>query len=417
MAISKQNKNILYILSGISLEYFDVMVYVHLAAAVSAALFFTDVPFMAKAGFAFSFLSTVALRPIGALIWGHLGDKYGRKMCVTVTPIIVGCSCTIMIFLPTYRDIGVYSIFIFFLIRAIQGLAWTGEKTAANVYITEIVEFKKAGFFSSLAGAAEDVGGVTALGLISLSLFLDPENGWKYPFIIGGLVAFASIPFRRNLEESRDFLEAKRTQKEFNEILYSSMEVFKQYSHILKKFIIIEMLFGMGFFFVYIYCGEVLSKQCQLTAARVASHNMIVGFIQMSFIIGYGLMSLKWDGLKIVRYRVLVYISAIPFIFWYFLTGEMTEFKVYVTQILICLLGMDHIPCLPHLMKVLPVLVRMRGFAFALSLGKALMYGATTFGLTYVVQQVGNFCIPLFFMFIAISVAWAIWTYPQFKSV
>lgn len=416
MTINKQRKNILYVLSGISLEYFDVMLYVHLGAAISAALFFTDVPLMAKTGFAFSFLSTIALRPVGALIWGHVGDKYGRKICVTITPLIVGFSCAIMIFLPSYKEIGNYSIIAVFILRAIQGLAWTGEKTAANVYIVEIVEFKKAGFFSSLTGVAEGVGEVAALGLISISLFLYPENGWKYPFIIGGLVAFMSIPFRRNLEESKEFLDAKRNQQEFNEMIFYSKNIFKNYSSILIKFLIIETLFGAGFFFVYIYSGEVLSKECYLTTSAVASHNMIVSLIQTIFIIAYGLMSIKWNGLKIVQYRVLLYIGALPFIFGYFLTGEITEFKVYVTQIMICLLGMDHIPCLPHLMKVLPVLVRMRGFAFSYAMGKVLMYIMTTFGLTFVAQEYGKICIPLFFIFVSTCVAWAIWTYPKFKS-
>lgn len=420
--MNQRHKNIFYILTGVVLEYFDVMLYIHLAAAISAGLFLTDLPFMARAGYAFSFLSTVAMRPIGAIIWGHIGDKYGRKVCVSVTPVVVALCCFAITLLPSYREIGITSVILFFLVRAIQGLAWIGEKTAANVYITEVVEFKKAGFYTSLAGASEGVGEMIALALISFFLTFYPEAGWRYPFIIGGLVALFSIPLRRNLEESKEYLESKKrldNLKEFGEKTLRRVkfqEVLAQYKSVLFKFFVIEMLFGAGFFFVYIFNGEILAKECGLSPANVASHNLGVSLVQTMIILMFGFMSLKWDGLKIVQYRVLIYLFSLPLIFWYYLSGEITEFKIYVTQILICLLGMDHIPCLAHLVKPLPVLVRMRGFAFSYAMGKVLMYIITTFGLAYLALEFGKASILVFFMIVTAAVSWAIWTYPPAQN-
>lgn len=416
--MNQKHKNIFYILTGVVLEYFDVMLYIHLAAAISAGLFLTDLPFMARAGYAFSFLSTVALRPIGAIIWGRIGDTYGRKVCVSITPVVVALCCFAIAFLPSYRDIGIMSVVLFFFIRAIQGLAWIGEKTAANVYITEVVDFKEAGLYTSLAGASEGMGEIIALSLISFFLYFYPEAGWRYPFIIGGLVALFSIPIRRNLEESKEYLESKKNMSNFREVDSRFVQninfktILQTYRTILFKFFVIEMLFGAGFFFVYIYNGEILAKECGLTSGSIASHNLVVSLFQTTIILMFGFMSLKWDGLRIVQYRVLIYLISLPFIFWYYLSGEMTEFKIYVVQILICLLGMDHIPCLAHLVKPIPVLVRMRGFAFSYAMGKVLMYVITTFGLTYVVLELGKVSILVFFMLITASVSWAIWTYP-----
>jgi MHS family proline/betaine transporter-like MFS transporter len=138
--LNTEQKEAIGLLSiGTFLEYFDLMLYVHMAVLLNE-LFFpkTDIK-TASLLSAFSFCSTFVFRPIGALIFGWIGDNMGRKITVILTTLMMGVSCIVMATLPTYAEIGIKAAWIVTICRIIQGMASMGEAISAELYLTEAI--------------------------------------------------------------------------------------------------------------------------------------------------------------------------------------------------------------------------------------------------------------------------------------
>ncbi len=107
-SLSKEQKEAVGLLSiGTFLEYFDLMLYVHMAVLLNELFFPKTDPHTATLLSAFAFCATFVFRPIGALLFGWMGDKVGRKATLVVTTFMMACSCLLMFILPTYAQIGI----------------------------------------------------------------------------------------------------------------------------------------------------------------------------------------------------------------------------------------------------------------------------------------------------------------------
>ena len=121
-SLTREQKEAIGLLSiGTFLEYFDVMLYVHMAVLLNELFFPKTDPFTASLLAAFAFCSTYVLRPIGALIFGYIGDNIGRKHTVIITTFMMAISCIVMANLPTYSQIGITAAWLVTICRMIQG--------------------------------------------------------------------------------------------------------------------------------------------------------------------------------------------------------------------------------------------------------------------------------------------------------
>ncbi|MCD6056430.1 MAG: hypothetical protein K0R12_1392 [Gammaproteobacteria bacterium] len=125
---------------GTFLEYFDLMLYVHMAVILNK-LFFpkTDVNNVQLLS-AFAFCSSFVFKPVGAYIFGKIGDTTGRKATVIITTTIMSVSCLIMATLPTYDQIGISAAWIVTICRIVQGLSSMGEVIGAQIYLAEMIK-------------------------------------------------------------------------------------------------------------------------------------------------------------------------------------------------------------------------------------------------------------------------------------
>jgi len=125
---------------GTFLEYFDLMLYVHMAVLLNELFFPKTDAHTAALLSAFAFCSTYVLRPLGALIFGYIGDNIGRKTTVIITTMMMSISCIIMATLPTYAQIGITAAWAVTLCRIIQGISSMGEIIGAEIYLTEMTK-------------------------------------------------------------------------------------------------------------------------------------------------------------------------------------------------------------------------------------------------------------------------------------
>ena len=167
----KQKEAIGLLQIGTFLEYFDLMLYVHMAVLLNELFFPNTDPHTTSLLAAFAFCSTYVLRPFGALIFGYIGDNIGRKSTVIVTTMMMSLSCILMANLPTYAQIGITASWLVTLCRMVQGLSSMGEIMGAMIYITEIVKRPLQFAMVSLVALSASLGTafVTLLSLVAAS--------------------------------------------------------------------------------------------------------------------------------------------------------------------------------------------------------------------------------------------------------
>lgn len=188
---------------GNALEYYDFFLYSFFVSILSPLFFPASDPLtglmMGFSVFAVGYIS----RPIGALVFGHWGDKFGRKKALFGTLLLMAFSTVGIGFLPTYETIGIFSPIFLVFFRLLQGLATGGEINGAAVFGLEQTHPAKRGFVGSLIKSSAGIGAIlaTTMGAIFTNEFM-PEWAWRIPFCLGGLVAVVGLYLRRVLEES-----------------------------------------------------------------------------------------------------------------------------------------------------------------------------------------------------------------------
>ncbi len=196
--------------AGTAFEWYDFFVFVPLATIISK-IFFAGLNESAAYVFALgSFAAGFAFRPLGALIFGRIGDRTGRKGAFLVTVIMMGAATFAIGLLPTYRQVGLASPLSFIALRLIQGVALGGEWGGAAIFIAEHAPTARRGQMTSWIGAAAafGLGGALIVTLISRGLVGEAAFaawGWRIPFLASAALLAISVWFRLKLSESPVF--------------------------------------------------------------------------------------------------------------------------------------------------------------------------------------------------------------------
>lgn len=189
---------------GNVLEWYDFAVYGFFAPILAVQFFPAHdkvVSLLAAFGaFAVGFL----MRPVGAALFGHIGDRYGRARALLISVAMMAIPTVLMGLLPTYAAIGVTASFLIVLLRMFQGMAVGGEFTSSIVYLAEHSPTRRRGFFSSWAMFAATTGTMlgSAVGAILSSVLSEQalsDWGWRAAFILGLVVGVVGIIIRRNM--------------------------------------------------------------------------------------------------------------------------------------------------------------------------------------------------------------------------
>lgn len=196
--------------AGTSLEYFDFQLYGLAAALVFPRLFFPELdPAMGLltsfATYAVGFLA----RPLGAIFFGRLGDKDGRKFVLVITIAIMGVSTVGIGLLPTYQQVGILAPILLIALRLVQGFGAGAELAGASVLLAEYAPPERRGLVASFVAVGTNTGTLLASG-IWLILAAQPEEwllevGWRIPFIASIAVALFALVIRRYLNETPVF--------------------------------------------------------------------------------------------------------------------------------------------------------------------------------------------------------------------
>ena len=210
---SNMRKVALTALAGTSIEWYDFFLYGAAAALIFPTAFFGEVP--ATTALILSLLTFAAgfiARPIGGIIFGHFGDKIGRKKTLISALMLMGISSTLIGLLPTYAMIGALAPILLTILRFAQGLAIGGQWGGAMLLVTESAPSNQRGYYGAFAQAGAPIGVILAnLALIITSALVSDEFfntwGWRIPFLASAVLILVSMYIQLNLEDTKAFKE------------------------------------------------------------------------------------------------------------------------------------------------------------------------------------------------------------------
>lgn len=203
---------------GTLIEWYDFFIFGSLATILSEQFFPKTNPTAAFLSTLATFAAGFIVRPFGALVFGRLGDKVGRKYTFLVTLIIMGGSTFAIGLVPNYETIGIFAPLIVLLLRLLQGLALGGEYGGAATYVAEHSPAAQRGFYTSFIQITATLGLFVSLGVIlmvrqSVGVEAFSSWGWRIPFILSALLVGVSIFIRLRMSESPLFAKLKAEGK------------------------------------------------------------------------------------------------------------------------------------------------------------------------------------------------------------
>lgn len=201
---------------GTMIEWYDFYIFGSLAAIISPLFYPQGNDTFALIAYLSTFAVGFVVRPFGALVFGRIGDRVGRKYAFLVTLIIMGGATAVVGILPTYETIGMAAPIALLVIRILQGLALGGEYGGAAVYVAEHVPDGKRGFYTSFIQITATLGLFLSLVVILVvQNWLGPEAfrawGWRIPFLISIFLVGISLYIRLRMKESPIFEHIKST--------------------------------------------------------------------------------------------------------------------------------------------------------------------------------------------------------------
>lgn len=376
--------------AGCSLEWIDFSLY-GFFGPVFSKLFFSPSTgsvwlslLIVYAIFAVGFLS----RPLGAIIFGYIGDRYGRSVTLRNTPIFISLSTAFIALLPTYQSVGIVSIFLLLVLRVAQGIFLGGEFSNSIVYLCESSPKSRyfMGSFASLSGSF----GIFIASLIASAFYHFSSQsflygyGWRLAFLISIPVGLVIFFLRRQLKESSEFeLSLKNPIK----------SGFKE--HKLKILLALGLIYlhATSFYFVYVFLPLFLVKIRKISEASAFIHNSWFLIFHLLMIPIFGKIVNQLGGFKSNLIACFLFLLFVPVITFFISQGSVEFVFTSITALsIMTALNAAVIPGL--LCEVIPSKVRCTILGIAFNLGFGIIGGIVPLLCLFLVKTSGNLLFP-----------------------
>ncbi|PWB97273.1 MFS transporter [Salinibacterium hongtaonis] len=199
---------------GSTIEFYDFLIYVTASAVVFSRLFFTELDPITATIASFGTLAVGYLaRPIGGILFGHLGDRVGRKKVLIASMLVMGSATVLIGILPTTEQVGPMAVVMLVALRIIQGIAVGGEWGGAVLIALETAHPNKRGFAGAFANFGAPLGSILAAGAFSIVSLLPDDQffawGWRLPFLVSAVLVVLALFIRLRVSETPLFKELK----------------------------------------------------------------------------------------------------------------------------------------------------------------------------------------------------------------
>src|ERR1700710_257501 len=402
---------------GSALEWYDFFLYGTAAALVFGELFFPKTDPVVGTLLAFlTFGVGFVVRPLGGILFGIMGDRFGRKPVLVATLLMIGIGTTAIGLLPTYGQIGYWAPALLVLLRVVQGLGAGAEYGGAVIFLVENAPAKHRGFWGSFAPLGVSVGNLLAAGAFALVTLLPREDlmswGWRLPFLASFLLIMVGIYVRLKVTETPVFTEAvvARGKIERN----PAMEALKR--HPRNFFVVLGARLaenGLGYLFPVFGLSYVITT-LGVPRSEALSALMLAFVIELFTIVGFATLSDRIGRRPVYMFGALAGIAwAFPFFLlvgtkeWIWIAVAFIGARAVVTA---AMFG----PQAAYFAELFPPQRRFAGFAFARELGSILSGGPAPFVATALVAWSGSWWpVACYAALLSAITAFAIWCGPE----
>jgi MHS family proline/betaine transporter-like MFS transporter len=392
--VMKKAKIILASVLGNALEFYDFTLYGIFTLSIAHTYFPSQDETTSILQSLMAFAAGFVMRPFGAAVFGYVGDRFGRKRALTLSILLMGIPTFLIGILPSYETIGVWAPFVIVLCRLLQGLCTGGEYNGAAIFALEHVGKNYPGFTGGLITGSAGLGALMAMGMgIFILMPGMPSWAWRIPFIMGSFASIFGWYFRRNMDESPDFMKLQKSQKISSSPLKEAV-----LNHKFATFM--TMIFGafdgvlsyLLFVFLDVYLSFYLGVNS--IASREITFIGILVFTIGSPLMGYFLD--RWEGRKFLITSSLLILGFIVPVFWMIQTNSFILWLIATILLGIMaasIAGAQH----AFVQKLFPIQDRYSGISFSFSVGMSLG-GATPFLLTYLLKTTGHLMAPAYYV-------------------
>lgn len=387
---------------GNILEWYDFALYGYFAPIIAHLFFPADnkvTSLLATFGvFAIGFL----MRPLGALIFGHFGDKVGRKTTLATAIILMAIPTTLIGLLPTHEQIGVTAAVLLVICRLLQGLAIGGEFAGSIVYLSEHAPTNRRGLYGSWAMFSAFAGLMLGSGISALMSAIMPQDalqawGWRLPFLAGLLLGIIGLYLRLRMPETPNFLNVQAAAKLVKQPLGLA---FKTAGKPMLAATALVFLPAMGFYLLFVYLSSYMTTYLNIPleeALTINTLSMVIIIVVMPFI--------GWLSDQVGRKLVLALgaLSYILFSYPLFLLMQHATFgSILIAQMCFAVLVCFSYAAIPAtLVELFATNIRYTAMAFPYNLANAVFGGTAPLVATYLISKTNNPLSPSFYLIAA----------------
>lgn len=322
---SSVRKVIVASLIGTSLEWYDFFIYGTAAALVFNKLFFPTFDplvgtLLAFATYAVGFVS----RPLGGVVFGHYGDKIGRKNVLVATLLLMGLATMVVGLLPTYETIGIAAPLLLVFLRFLQGLGLGGEWGGAVLMTLESGAANRRGLNASWPQVGVPVGLLLANGVLSLMSAVTSDEaflswGWRVPFLLSGLLVLVGLWIRMTIAESPVFAQAHEAEAEAGKESTPIVEVLRRYPKQVLLAIGARVGVDVAFYTFVLFVTTYIATYLKLPAYYALNATLIAAAVQVFAIPYFGHLSDRFAR------RPVMLVGAIGALIWVFVFFAMID--------------------------------------------------------------------------------------------
>jgi MHS family proline/betaine transporter-like MFS transporter len=392
---------------GNALEFYDFTLYGVFAMKMGQVFFPLADPLASLLASLAAFASGFLMRPVGAILFGHIGDKFGRKTALTVSIIGIGFPTVTIGLTPSYAEIGILAPIIVVASRLVQGICTGGEYNGAAIYCLEELQNKRPGFFSSFLTSAAGFGVIIAIFLGGYFGEQEWEGAWRVPFILGFFISFLGLWLRSKISESREFQDQSVLRKPIPMIA-----MLKEYRASSIKTFTAGAMNGLMAYTTFAFLTIFLTRYGSLPKDINLVYLNVIGMSFYMFI--NPAMGHLYDKIGEAKYITLmtILLCTVP-LPAFVLLAQPSLLSVVIAQALLgtCTASIGGV-ALAISQKQFPTLIRYRGIAFNFSLGMGLAGGTVGMIHLYLIEKTKWIYIPSLYIFVG-----AIFMYLLFKNV
>jgi MHS family proline/betaine transporter-like MFS transporter len=391
---------------GNFVEWFDYAVYGYLAVTISTVFFpatdRTTGLLLTFGVFAISFF----VRPVGGLVWGHIGDKVGRRSALSYSILIMSVATFAIALLPTYAAVGILAPVLLLLIRVVQGFSASGEYAGASSFLVEYAPPHRRGLYAAVVPASTAAGLLVGSLLAALltGLLTDEQLhswGWRLPFLLAGPMGLIGRYIRYRLEDTPAF---RALEHKADVARTPVFEIFRTHARPLGLALGAALLNAVAFYVLLSYMPTYLSEELGFGATESFLATTIALTTYIGFILLTGIASDRFG-----RRTVLVTASTLFVLFtvpaFMLLDGAGFLTVVLIQVVLGAMLTLNDGTLPSFLAEMFPTRVRYSGFAVSFNLANAIFGGTAPFVATLLISKTGSTIAPAWYVVAAAVVS------------